>query len=152
MRPWRLAFAAVAMLQSFLIGAAFVLLILDQSDRSRALVVAGTVGALEALKWAVESEALRRHPGIDVEALYRAAPLEPFHRRIVAFNLTVVPFALVGIFVSLITSLDFGVWEAALFILFIDVPWVVPISRVWRHNSWLAMTRLPSRPRRPASH
>jgi hypothetical protein len=152
MRPWRLASVAVATPQSLLICAAFVLLILDQSNRSWALVIAGTVAALEGLKWAIESEALRRYPGIDVEALYRAAPLEPSHRRIVGFNLTVVPFALVGIFLSLITSLDFSVWEAALFIALLCVPWVVPLSRVWRHNSWLAMTRLPSRPRRSASN
>jgi hypothetical protein len=74
MRPWRVASAALGLPPALLSGAAFVLLMLDRSNRSWAWLAIGAAAALQALKWTIESAVLRRHPGIDFQALYRAAP------------------------------------------------------------------------------
>jgi small-conductance mechanosensitive channel len=151
MRPWRVASAALGVPPALLSGAAFVLLMLDRSNRSWVWLAIGAAAALQALKWTIESAALRRHPGIDFQALYRAAPLRPSDRRLLVSQFVIAPVGLIGLFAVLITSFDFGAAEAALFTLYYAASWVVPLSRVWRCNSWLAISRLPARARRRPS-
>jgi small-conductance mechanosensitive channel len=85
------------------------------------------------------------------QALYRAAPLRPSDRRLLVSQFVIAPVGLIGLFAVLITSFDFGAAEAALFTLYYAASWVVPLSRVWRCNSWLAISRLPARARRRPS-
>jgi hypothetical protein len=150
-RAWRVASAALGVPPALLSGAVFVLLVLDRSNRSWAWLAIGAAAALQALKWTIESVALRRHPGIDFEALYRAAPLRPSDRRLLVSQFVITPVGLSGLFTVLITSFDFGAAEAALFTLYYAASWIVPFSRVWRCNSWLAISRLPFRARRRPS-
>jgi hypothetical protein len=91
---------------------------------------------------------LRRHPEADFEPFYRAAPLRPADRRLLAFLLLATPFELVGLGFALATSFDLDIATTCFLLALFVVPWAVPLERVRRRDSWLAMTRLPGRPRR----
>jgi hypothetical protein len=150
LRPWRAASALLAMPQGILVIAGFVLLLRDDSNKSRALLAIGAAAALEGLRWGVEREALRRHPGIDLDELYRRAPLRQSDRRVVDSNLVLVPLGAVAFVTVLVSSFGFSLAEAFLLVLCVGITWVAPLCRVRRRNSWLAMSRLPSRPLRGA--
>ncbi len=145
-RPWRAASAAVGLVQLPLLFAAFFLLI--RGDTSAAISFAASYGGLEAIKWALDVVALRRHRDADFEPFYRAAPLKPSDRRLLTFLLVATPFELVGLGYALTTIFDLDIAMTCFLLAVFVVPWAVPLERVRRRNSWLAMTRLPGRPRR----
>ncbi len=147
LRPWRAASTVVGLLQLPILAAAFIFLI--TSDSSRAIVVAAAYALFESLKWAIDAEALRRHPNADFESFYHAAPLKASDRQFLTVLLLATPFEILGIGFALVTSFDLSIGTTALFLAVFSLSWALPIERVRRRNSWLAMSRLPGRPRCP---
>jgi hypothetical protein len=146
LRPWRVASAVVSFVQAPLIFAAFVLLIRDET--SAAIACAAGYGGLEAIRWALDTVALRRHPQADFEPFYRAAPLKQRDRQLLAVLLFATPFELLALGLALTTSFDLDIATTCFLLAAFVVPWAVPLERVRRRDTWLAMTRLPGRPRR----
>ncbi len=146
LRPWRAVSAVIGFVQMPLIFAAFVVLI--RGETSAAIWFAAGYSGLEAIKWALDTAALRRHPEADFEPFYRAAPLRQRDGQLLGFLLLATPFELVGIGYALMTSLDLDIAATCFLLAAIVVPWAVPLERVRRRGSWLAMSRLPGRPRR----
>jgi hypothetical protein len=146
LRPWRAVSAVIGLVQVPLIFSAFVVLI--RGDTSAAIWFAAGYGGLEAIKWVLDKAALRRHPEADFEPFYRAAPLRQRDRQLLAFLLLAAPFELLGIGYALTTSFDVDFATMCFLLAAFLVPWAVPLERVRHRDSWLAMTRLPGRPRR----
>jgi hypothetical protein len=147
LRPWRAASTLVGLLQLPILAAAFILLI--TSDSSRAIAAAAAYAVFEGLRWAIDAQALRRYPKADFESFYRAAPLKASDRQLLTVLLFATPFEILGIGFALVTSFDLSIGTTALFLAVFSLSWALPIERVRRRNSWLAMSRLPGRPRRP---
>jgi hypothetical protein len=136
-RRWHIASAFIAVAQLICIVTAFVFVL---SDPAAAFGLCAVLLLLEFAKWLVDQQGLRQIPGFDFEELYASAPLEQAHRALVAFNLAGV--LILVLFLSRISP------EAGLVGLLTAVTTLPPLVRVWRRNSWLAISRLPSRPRR----
>jgi hypothetical protein len=149
-RPWQLAAGILAITELPVMVAAFALLLGGGSSTNTWAYasLAGFVG-LEVAKWLVEAAGLRQIPDVDIEGIYVSAPLDRRHRQLVGFNLLLLPVVAVFLLRIAATTFDVSPAIAALFLLILGQSAVRPLSRVWRCNSWLAISRLPSRPRRP---
>jgi hypothetical protein len=149
LRPWRWASATIALiaLPAIVAALAFVF-VFDRSYRVWAYVAAGTIVALEVVKWAIDHEALRRVPNLDLEELYASVPLDRRGRQVVLMNLVTIPLAAVGLLLIATTTFDVDLAVAIVFIVVLGTTSFPTLLRVWRRNSWLAVSRIPTRPRR----
>jgi hypothetical protein len=148
LRPWRWVSGLLALAQLPLIVVALtVLFLFDESARVWAYAAAGALLGLDLAKWAVEREALRRTPNVRSEESYATLPLNRRQRRLVALTLVLMPLTAALLLTA--TALDVDVAVVAVLII-VAASGAIPLYRVWRHNSWLAISRLPARPRHPA--
>jgi hypothetical protein len=135
-KPWSVAVAMLAGTQGAAIAAALVFVL---SRPAIAGVAMAAAVALEGVKRVLEHLALARIPGFDFDALYASAPLERPHRILVVFNLALMPLVALALF---------AISPAAGLIGLVTILLSAPsLYRVWRRNSWLAISRLPLRPR-----
>lgn len=132
--------ARIALLQfaSALVGGV-VVLVVDSASEWVAYVAAGLLLGLEAAGWAVARSALRRAASFSPTQHLAAAPLRPNDRRLIAFNL-VGCLAIIAFLLTL--DGKYAVLGGALIAIS-----VLSLLRVWRGNSWLAISRVPARPR-----
>jgi hypothetical protein len=147
--PWRRWSTAIGLAQAPLPFVGVIFLIRSETDR--ALVAAIAYALLEALKWAIESEALRRNPDAHFDAFYRMAPLPPSQRKFLTVTVFAAPLELVTLGAALAGTFDLSLAATAVFLGVFGLSWIAPLERVRRRGSWLAMTRLPSRPTRVRS-
>ena len=106
---------------------------------------AGAVVLLEVGQWALARAA--RLPPATADEQYAATPLDERQRRLVDVSLAVTaatPF----VFAAFIPT-DFGRGAALILLAVAAMPSALGLARVRRHNSWLAIARIPARPRRP---
>ncbi len=125
-------------LASALVGGVVVLLV-DSAPEWVAYVTAGLLLGLEAAGWAVARRALRRAASFSSTQHLAARPLGPNERPLVAFNLF-VGLAVVAFLLTL--DRKYAVLGGAFI-----APSELSLLRVWRGNSWLAVSRVPARPR-----
>ena len=83
-----------------------------------------------------------------MERIYASAPLDRWHRQLVGLNLLFLPVMLVFLVRIAATTFDVASATAALFLVIFGVGTARPLYRVWKFNSWLAISQLPSHPRR----
>jgi hypothetical protein len=142
LRPWRAASAAISLIQiaATLVVFAVVFLAGDREQRW-AFVAAGATVILEAAQLAIA----RRAPRSAAAERYAAAPLDPGQRNLVRGNLAATVSAPVLLPLLLPTAL--GTAAAILLLLVASMPAALGLVRVLRRNSWLAISRLPARPR-----
>jgi hypothetical protein len=121
-----------------LVGGVAVLLI-DSSSEWVAYVAAGLLLGLEVAGWAVARSALLRAAPVSRAQLLAAVPLTPNERRLVAVNVFVALAAL-----AFLLTLDRRYAALGGAIMAVSV---LSFLRVWRGNSWLAISWVPARPR-----
>jgi hypothetical protein len=141
LRPWRGLSAAIALVETAGISVAMFFAFVGSS--LWAYVAAGALVGLELVKWLVEEAGRRKIPDFDFARLYASAPLTQQQRRLVGFELALTPI-MAAAFVTLAVS-DPRTGAAVVFIVLVASQ--PSLYRVWRHNSWLAISRLPMRPR-----
>jgi hypothetical protein len=128
--------------------AAFVLLLEGgSSTHAWAYAALAAFVGLEVAKWLVERAGLRRVPDVDLARIYASAPLDGRHRQLVGFNLLLLPIVAVFLVRIAATTFDVRSAPAALFVVILGFGSARPLYRVWKFNSWLAISRLPSQPR-----
>jgi hypothetical protein len=108
----------------------------------------GITGLLELAQIAVAREARRRVSDFSPQARYASLPLARRERQLVIVQLAIYPVAAV-LLAAIVKSSGFGDAATAMLLLAVaNVPGFLSIYRVWRHNSWAAVSRLPAKPRR----
>jgi hypothetical protein len=137
-RPWQAASIALGTLEAIAVVAALALSI---SGHTAALGACSVVVALALARWMLEEVALRRLPAVDFASLYADSPLDRRQRALVAASLAATPILILLLFIVVPSAGVVGLVVSA-------VTTVPRLSRVWRRNSWLAISRLPMEPRR----
>jgi hypothetical protein len=115
-------------------------LLLTEPPRGVAYALAGLVLALEAAGWAVGRNALRDAPSFSPEEQFARTPLRRSERRLVALHL-VTSVAGIALLIGVLGG-DVAVLGCALL-----AAGALSLIRVWRANSWLAISWVPAAPR-----
>ncbi len=129
-----------------------VLFFADASLKGVGYALAAGILILEAGEWGLSRAALRRCPGFEPGERYALRPLDPAQLRLVDFNLITTAFAPVVLALIIPTSSFKNQKLVVFFLLFAAmVPSGLSLWRVRRNRSWLAISRIPARPRQRAS-
>jgi hypothetical protein len=123
------------------------LFLADRSERLWAYLAVGVVVVIEVAQALVARAAQRRIPGFSRGELYAARPLSRRDRQIVVAQLTGYPICAALLVVVVGSSTSVGEPAAAVLVAAWIAPGVLSVYRVWRHNSWSAVSRLPLRAR-----
>ena len=115
-------------------------LLLTDPPEGVAYALAGLVVSLEAAGLAIGRSAVRHAPSFSAEEGFVSMPLRRSERRLVAFNLVT---SVAGIaFLILVFGGDVAVLGCAVLAV-----GALSLIRVWRANSWLAISWIPAQPR-----
>lgn len=148
LRPWRRISAMIVVVQLPLTVAVLPLVLFaGESHRTWIYVVAGVALLLELLQWGIARVALGRLPSVSPNDAYASLPLDQSQRRLVTFNLVAVAIAPI-VLVLMSPPANFNVVLAVALIVAGFTPGLLSLYRVWRHNSWLAVSRIPGQARR----
>ena len=113
--------------------------------RTWGFVAGGAIVALELAQWAGARAALRRAPRLPLREVYASHPLARKERRRIA-SLFVGSVILAVVFLAIVTT-EHQTARAVLLVVAL-APGLLALYRVWRYNSWLAISRFPVDPRR----
>jgi hypothetical protein len=114
--------------------------LLTDSPEGVAYALAGLVVSLEAAGWAIGHNALRHAPSFSSEEHFARMPLRRSERRLVTFNLLTSVAAIP--FLIPVLGRDAAVLGCAVLAV-----GALSLIRVWRGNSWLAISWVPAQPR-----
>ena len=144
-RPWRIASAALAALETVLFAAAVVALLVGDGLWFYGLLASYV--ALEVSHGLLDRYASRHIAAEEAYALYASRPLTPRDRSLIVVSL--VATAVIVPLLAVITVLDRELVPVPLFVLIVAaaISSTSRLARVLRHDSWLAISRLP--PPRP---
>jgi hypothetical protein len=104
---------------------------------------------LDVVQWALARAALRRVPDSFPAQVYASLPLDGRERWLVAFTLLAglaTPIVLLVVMPDT-SFFNHHVKSAAVLLIASETPSLLSLYRVWRHNTWLAVSRIPARPR-----
>ena len=149
LRPFRRTSAGLSVLQMLgLFALCVVLLFADARFKGAGYALAAGILILEVGQWALSQAALRRCPGFEPSERYASRPLDRAQLRLVEFNLMTTALAPVVLALIIPTTsfknqklVVFGLLFAAM------IPSGLSLWRVRRNQSWLAISRIPARPR-----
>jgi hypothetical protein len=150
LRPWRQASGLIALVQTPAMAAAILLVFFGgEAGHVWAVVAAAGVVLLDVVQWALARAALRRVPDSYPTEVYASLPLDRRERRLVSFILW---GGLATPIVLLAAMPDSSFYNdrpgvAALLLIAAETPGFLSLHRVWRHSSWLAVSRIPARAR-----
>jgi hypothetical protein len=151
LRPWRRASGLIAVVEVPAVVATFALVFLGRgSTRSWALLAAAAVVLLDVAQWALARAALRRVPDSFPAESYASLPLDRRSRQLVWFAMLAgltTPILLLAVMPKS-SSFHDHLGVAAVLLIASETPSVLSLYRVWRHQSWLAISRIPARARR----
>jgi hypothetical protein len=151
--PWRGIGVAISIAQLVgLFALVATIFLLRISTTVPAYAIAGAIIVLELGQWGLARAALRSVPSFDPLQHYALRPLEDGHRRIVELNLMTTVIAVVLFGLQLPTTSFKHDRIAVLLLLAVGLaPGFLALWRVRRHNSWLAISRIPAKPSQPKS-
>jgi hypothetical protein len=151
LRPWRRASGLLAVVQMPAMVAAIVLVFTGaDSTYVWAFVAAAGVVLLDITQWALARFALRRVPDSVPDELYSSLALDRRDRRLVSLFLLLAPAAPVLLLAAMPETSYFKdhLGVAAILLVAAEAPSFLSLLRVWRHNSWVAISRIPAHPNR----
>lgn len=153
LRPLRSISATLAYIQTLgLLALFFVMFLLDARLAAVAYAIAGGIVLAEMAQWALARVALSKAPALIPQQLYASAPLQAGHRRLVDFNLLSGLIAPILLVLEVpMTSFKHEKIVAFLVLAAACAPSYLSLWRVRRHRSWLAIARIPARPRQQRS-
>jgi hypothetical protein len=132
-------------------AAAFLLVFFGgESVHVWAVVAAAAVVLLELMHWALARVALRRVPDSFSGQVFASLPLDYRGRWLVSLALVTglgTPIFLLAVMPESSFFNDHRA-SAAVLLIAAAAPSLLSLYRVWRHNTWLAVSRIPARPRR----
>jgi hypothetical protein len=150
LRPWRRASGLIALVQMPAMAAAILLVFFGgKSTHVLAFALAAAVVLCDIVQWALARAAVRRVPDSLPAEVYASLPLDGRERRLVALSLLT---GLVGPIFLLAAMPDTSFFKdhlgaAAVLLIASETPTFLSLLRVRRHNTWLAISRIPGRPR-----
>jgi hypothetical protein len=129
-----------------------VLLFADAGVKGAGYALAAGILILEVGQWALARAALRRCPGFEPGDWYSLLPLDRAQLRLVESDLIITAFAPV-VLALIIPTTSFESQKLLVFLLLFAAmfPSELALWRVRRNRSWLAISRIPARPRRRGS-
>jgi hypothetical protein len=150
LRSRRRVSGLIAIVQTPAMAAAILLVFFGgESTHVWAFVAAAAVVVLDLVQWALARAALRSVPDSFATQVYASLPLSPGERQLVLFALLAglaTPIALLALMPDTSFFND-HVGIAAVLLIASETPSWLSLYRVWRHNTWLAVSRIPARPR-----
>jgi hypothetical protein len=150
LRPWRRASAAISIIQTPAMAGAFLLVFFaGDSTHVWAFVAAAVVVLLDVVQWGLARAALRRVPDSFPSRVYSSLPLDQRDRRLVSAGLVSGPIGLILLLAEMPDSSFFQdeLGAAAVLLIAAGAPSFLALYRVWRHNAWTAVSRIPGQPR-----
>ena len=144
---WRVASAVLALAELLATGVGLVFLLGWGGEHRRWSYAAATVLlALGISQLLLVWEARRRAPTYRPEDIYALTPLDRGQRILVRLNLLVLVAFVPLLSISAVGALDMEFFPTVFVFLAVGLSGLRPLLRVWKHNSWLAVSGLPQRP------
>jgi hypothetical protein len=114
-----------------------------------ALVAAAAVVLLDLLQFALARVALQRVPDSFPAQVHASLPLDSRDRRLVLLGLVSGPVTVIFLLLAMPEGSFFkdNLGSAAVVLVAAGAPAFLSLYRVWRNNTWLAVSRIPARPR-----
>lgn len=151
LNPWRRASGLISLIQMPLVPAAFALVFFTgRSAHVWAFVATAAVVVLDLVQWSLARTVLGRVPDSYPRDLFATLSLDRRDGRLVSVGLALGPVVPAVLLAEIPASGYFRshLVAAGALLVAAEAPSFLSLYRVWRRNSWLAVSRIPARPRR----